>query len=541
MKKLLSVILAAALLLSLVPMAAAAGPGVSEAETPALVIGGSEISGGKGFLRNFTYLTQRDLDDIAASASGETTYRLGLGDCFTELTTYSTFDDHSEPTWAYRRIYGLDIRAMAEALGVDTSSPLNVFAASSDGSSYTLTDAFGVNTKRYAFTVTGEIDREVMPILALFQTTKKSNDSGHPGSTASLPSVPGLGADSPDRIAPLFGFGQTAADEINSCHWVKYTSRLRIGSEDTALTVTGADGKEKACSISSVVQMGVWRADAAAEGGAVSLTGLPLRTLLDKLGFENASSVTAVSADGTETQMRDINGVFAAWAAVKNGSGVKNATAIRLYDLETGDAIGDVTGLRCAESLPRFTDLENYDWAAEAVGFLADAGIVNGVGGGRFAPASRIKRGDFILMLCRAYGLSGEGGEGFPDVPADAYYHDAVVSAQAKGIARGSGGLFRPEDPVTRQEAMALLYRTLSYTGHRLPSSGDLSGFTDADSVSDWALEPVSALVGAGIINGSGGRLNPGNSMTRAEMAAALYRALTSAVRIVSNAHGSSL
>ena len=74
---------------------------------------------------------------------------------------------------------------------------------------------------------------------------------------------------------------------------------------------------------------------------------------------------------------------------------------------------------------------------------------------------------------------------------------------------------------------MALICRTLDYLGHPLPASGDLTAFSDGDTVSPWARDAVSALVGAGIINGSGGRLNPFGSMTRAEMSVALYRALT--------------
>lgn len=525
MKKLCSILLSALLLLTLIPTASAASP-VSEPEIPALVIGGRDVTRGRGFLRSVTWLTQKDLDSLAASASGEATYRLGLGDCFTETETYSTFEDHGVPTWIYRRVCGLDIPALADALGVDTGKNISVFVSSDDGSSHTLTDAFGTEIRRYEYSVEGEPLRQVGPILALFQTKTKSTDGGHPGSAVRLPPAPVLGADSPDRVAPLFGYGQTAVDDDNSCHWVKGVTRLRIGVEDPALTVTGPNGEEKAVSLSSVVQMGIYKTSVSIDSGTAALTGIPLPELLERLGFDAASAL-AVSADGAETELPDTENLFAAWAAAVDGSAVENATAIRLYDLETGREIADVNALRITEANAPFADLDGYGWAQEAIGHLFRSGVVNGVAEGRFAPASPIRRGDFVLMLARAYGLDAGSGEGFSDVPVGSYYHDAILAAQAMGIARGSGGLFRPEDPITRQEAMALICRTLDYLGHPLPASGDLTAFSDGDTVSPWARDAVSALVGAGIINGSGGRLNPFGSMTRAEMSVALYRALT--------------
>ena len=110
---------------------------------------------------------------------------------------------------------------------------------------------------------------------------------------------------------------------------------------------------------------------------------------------------------------------------------------------------------------------------------------------------------------------------------AGSYYYDAIGIAKAQGIAQGDGVSFKPEAPITRQEAMALLYRTLNITGHDMDSySVALNTFTDVDKVADWAVEPIGALVGAEIIQGSNDQLNPLGNMTRAEMAVALDKAL---------------
>ena len=100
--------------------------------------------------------------------------------------------------------------------------------------------------------------------------------------------------------------------------------------------------------------------------------------------------------------------------------------------------------------LQHFTDMANYAWAASAVDYLYEAGVVAGGGDGRFRPGEAIIRADFVLMLYRAFSLGSAGvlGAGFPDVPADSYYAQAVRTAQALGITTGTGsGDFRPMTP----------------------------------------------------------------------------------------------
>ncbi|MBR3391408.1 MAG: S-layer homology domain-containing protein [Firmicutes bacterium] len=174
-----------------------------------------------------------------------------------------------------------------------------------------------------------------------------------------------------------------------------------------------------------------------------------------------------------------------------------------------------------------FTDLGNHAWASDAIYDLVSKGVVKGIGGTSYGPAQNIKRGDFMLMLVRAYDLKADFRENFKDVAAGSYYYDAIGIAKAQGIAQGDGVSFKPEAPITRQEAMALLYRTLNITGHDMDSySVALNTFTDVDKVADWAVEPIGALVGAEIIQGSNDQLNPLGNMTRAEMAVALDKAL---------------
>ena len=179
----------------------------------------------------------------------------------------------------------------------------------------------------------------------------------------------------------------------------------------------------------------------------------------------------------------------------------------------------------------RFTDMGNYSWAAASVDFLYENGITTGTTDTTYGPAGNITRGDFVLMLARAFNLTGGApSNSFSDVPANSYYAQAIASAKALGIAQGGGSTFNPTGALTRQDAMVLLHRTLSRTGKTIPdaSASYLSRFSDGGSVASYAQSSVAALVQAGVIQGdTSGKLNPQGSLTRAEMAVILHRVLT--------------
>ena len=175
---------------------------------------------------------------------------------------------------------------------------------------------------------------------------------------------------------------------------------------------------------------------------------------------------------------------------------------------------------------------EGYAWAHREIDTLAVAGVITGSGNHLFFPGNAITRADFIVMLDRAYGMSKaldsgaiDSKGGFVDVPGNTYYSKAVTAAKAFGIASGtSDNRFLPQSRMTRQDAMVFLKRTLDCTQIDL-QVGSLTGFSDSGRVSDYAREAIGALVKAGVIDGSGGKLLPRNNVTRAEMAVMLYRA----------------
>lgn len=169
---------------------------------------------------------------------------------------------------------------------------------------------------------------------------------------------------------------------------------------------------------------------------------------------------------------------------------------------------------------------DHYPWAFHEIDYLASSDIVKGTDDFLFEPELPISRADFVLMLYRAYDMSGyRAGENFTDIPAGAYYADAVLAAKNLGIATGQNGRFRPDALITRQDAMVLLARTIARTGVTL-SGGSLSSFPDAARVAGYAGDAVASLIQAGVVGGDKNGLRPTSNVSRAEMAVMLYRAL---------------
>lgn len=175
-----------------------------------------------------------------------------------------------------------------------------------------------------------------------------------------------------------------------------------------------------------------------------------------------------------------------------------------------------------------FSDIgESYSWANEAIEYLYRENVINGTGDDCFSPQNKVSRGDFILMLCRAFELYSSDTSNFSDVKEGKYYYNAVASAKALGVALGSDGKFYPDKPISRQDAAVILVRALALVDDL--SEGNMSNlytFSDRKDIADYAVSAMGTLAKAGLIKGANGQLNPQGNITRAEMAVIIYRAL---------------
>lgn len=177
-----------------------------------------------------------------------------------------------------------------------------------------------------------------------------------------------------------------------------------------------------------------------------------------------------------------------------------------------------------------FSDMGGYSWAASAVDYLYQNGVTQGMTVDSYGPALSIRRCDFVVMLCRAFGFQSGGGASFADVPAGTYYSDAVAAAKRLGIVSGDGVNFRPTGALTRQDAMVIIRNTLSVLGWSVSNSStdNLSAFSDSALISGYARPAVSTLVELGVIKGdTSGRMRPWDPVTRAEMAVMLHYIMT--------------
>ncbi|MFQ8638112.1 MAG: InlB B-repeat-containing protein [Acutalibacteraceae bacterium] len=174
-----------------------------------------------------------------------------------------------------------------------------------------------------------------------------------------------------------------------------------------------------------------------------------------------------------------------------------------------------------------FTDVKESDWFYEAVMFVYEKEIMVGTSDTTFSPYGTATRGMMAAIIWRMEGSpKAEYSGTLKDVPKDSYYAEAVKWTMQQGIFSGyGGGLFGPDDPITRQQLAAIFYNYAKYKGYDLTPTDSLSGFTDGDKVAGWAQDAMKWAVGSGLMNGKGdGILDPQGTATRAEIAAMLHR-----------------
>ena len=174
-----------------------------------------------------------------------------------------------------------------------------------------------------------------------------------------------------------------------------------------------------------------------------------------------------------------------------------------------------------------YADVAASDWYYDAVTYVTENGLMNGVGDDSFAPTTNITRGMMVTILYRLDGSPAVSASStFADVAADAYYSDAVAWASANGIVNGtSDTTFDPTANITREQLAAMLYRYAQFKGYDVSASEALTGYTDADSVSDYAVSAMQWAVGAGLVNGrTATTIAPQGTASRAEAAAMLMR-----------------
>ncbi|RRJ62618.1 S-layer homology domain-containing protein [Paenibacillus oralis] len=173
-----------------------------------------------------------------------------------------------------------------------------------------------------------------------------------------------------------------------------------------------------------------------------------------------------------------------------------------------------------AHATTAFTDIGNF-YAKDAILELAESGILNGKGNGKFDPAGHIERQDFAIILARALGLDlsvSPAAATFQDVPQTNYAYNAVEAAVKAGLIHGYGnGVFGNGNDLSRQDLAVILVRALGVDA--AGKAADLK-FSDVASISGYAKDAVAAAVELGLISGyPNGTFKPDGGAQRQEVA----------------------
>lgn len=189
----------------------------------------------------------------------------------------------------------------------------------------------------------------------------------------------------------------------------------------------------------------------------------------------------------------------------------------------SGGSVGGAIGTSPSSPLSSFTDMNGH-WSEKYAKILSDKKIINGYEDGSFKPENNVTRAEITKMVVSAFNVTGTNVISFADVVADSWYSQFVARAAAAGIINGYDGKFNPNGNITRQDAALIVFRVLD-TMNTLPKGS--ATFKDSSIIAPYALDAVKALGSIGVLNGdTNGNFNPSSSITRAEIAAVICRAL---------------
>lgn len=193
------------------------------------------------------------------------------------------------------------------------------------------------------------------------------------------------------------------------------------------------------------------------------------------------------------------------------------------YDATMQSIIDSIT---FTEPVTVYADVANH-WAKDAILRSMQLGLFSGTSETTFSPNDNTTRAQLVTALYRLAGSPEVGEAPFSDVKADAWYANAVAWAAENGIAQGSDGKFRPNDPLTREQLATILCRFSAYQGNDVTAEDALAGYTDSGKISSWAAVEMNWAVAQGLITGvTETTLSPATYTTRAQLATILMRYL---------------
>lgn len=174
-----------------------------------------------------------------------------------------------------------------------------------------------------------------------------------------------------------------------------------------------------------------------------------------------------------------------------------------------------------------FADVPSGSWYYDDVAYVYDTGLMTGLTATAFGPNLSTTRGMIVTILWRMENEpAAKHGCPFADVRRGSYYEQAIAWASENGIVTGfDASTFAPDRAITREQLAAILFRFAAYRGmDAVTLRENLSSFQDQAAISAYAVSALNWAVGEGLMQGTGDKLEPTGSATRAQVAAMLRR-----------------
>ena len=259
-------------------------------------------------------------------------------------------------------------------------------------------------------------------------------------------------------------------------------------------------------------------------GGSSSKTTYKVTTSSVANGGVNVSPSSSAKGDKVKITLSPNKGYKLDKLTVTDASGntvstTKTSDTVYTFTMPASQVTVGVTYVKADEtteqpSTKTFSDVSSSDWFADAVKYVSDKGMMNGTGTGKFSPADSTTRAMLMTVIAR---YAGEDTTG-----SNPWYQKSMEWAKANAVSDGT----EPNANITREQLVTMLYRYAKSTDKDVSVGEDTNilSYADATTVSEYAVPAMQWACGAGIVNGSNGKLNPQNNATRAEVAAILMR-----------------
>ena len=408
-----------------------------------------------------------------------------------------------------------------------TAAALTPWAAAASGGLALVTSSQEATSQTVGFTGVPEDCQSLQVTLTLSQSGP-SYDFALDGTLAALPGVHAAFQQEGDRVTVYVTLRTGTLTDSGSL------TLGTLSTTGTSFTVTGFSDSKLLGSDSGELDVGI-SSGSDGSGGQTSgsadddddlwsiqvdrPTGGTLTASRSQAASGRTITLTAVPDEGYVLQ--EVTAVTSAGKSLsltrqKDGTYAFTMPAARVT--VSAAFVSEDQGEAAEEPLP-FSDVADSAWYAQAAAYVYRQGLMSGTAQDQFSPDLTTNRAMLVTILYRLAGSPAvTGGAAFTGVTSGDWYAGGVAWASANGIVTGYGdGRFGPNDPITREQMAAILYRYAGFAGQSTTGQADLSGYTDAGRVSTYAAEAMGWAVDRGLITGvSADTLAPGGSATRA-------------------------